>query len=67
MSEAVQSIDPGASLLIAARMMCAEHIHRLLVIDDSQQPVGVVSTMDIIAAMVNVVDEMNADIDREAH
>ena len=67
MSGAVQAVDPGASLLIAARMMCAQHIHRLLVIDDSQHPVGVISTMDIIAAMVNVVDEMNADIDREAN
>ena len=66
MSEGVQSIDPGASLLMAARMMCAEHIHRLLVIDDSNHPVGVVSTMDIMAAMVNAVDEMKADANRDA-
>jgi len=64
MTEAVQSVDPGASLLKAARVMCAEHIHRLLVIDDKNHPVGVISTMDIIAAMVNVVDEMNAEFER---
>ena len=64
MTEAVQAIDPGASLLKAARMMCTQHIHRLLVIDDRSQPVGVVSTMDIVAAAVNVVDEMNQDSQR---
>ena len=64
MSQGVQSIEPGASLLRAARVMCDEHIHRLLVIDEQNHPIGVISTMDIIAAMVNVVDEMQSDIQR---
>ncbi len=64
MSGAIQSIDPGASLLKAARMMCDEHIHRLLVIDKTQHPAGVVSTMDIVAALVNVVNEMEGELDK---
>jgi CBS domain-containing protein len=64
MSPAVQAIDPGASLLKAARVMCAEHIHRLLVLNEFHQPVGVISTMDIVAALVNVVDELQAVAER---
>ena len=45
-------------------MMCGAHIHHLLVIDDENHPVGVISTMDIVAAMVNVVDEMNVELVR---
>jgi CBS domain-containing protein len=60
MTPAVQSIDPGASLLRAARMMCAQHIHRLLVLNELGQPVGVISTMDIVAALVNVVDQLQS-------
>ena len=58
MSPAVQSIDPDASLLRASRVMCAQHIHRLFVIDEKNHPIGVISTMDVVAAMVNVIDEM---------
>jgi predicted transcriptional regulator len=64
MSPAVQAIDPGASLLKAARVMCAEHIHRLLVLNESNRPVGVISTMDIVAALVNVVDESQVGVER---
>jgi CBS domain-containing protein len=64
MSPAVQAIDPGASLLKAARVMCAEHIHRLLVLNEFNQPAGVISTMDIVAALVNVVDELQVGAER---
>lgn len=64
MCPVVQSVEPDASLLTSARIMCAQHIHRLLVIDERNHPVGVVSTMDIVAALINVVDEMNGDWDR---
>ena len=58
MSSAVQSVAPTAALLTAAKMMCAEHIHRLPVLDADQRPVGVISTMDIVAALLNAIDEM---------
>ena len=64
MTDAVQTIHPAESLLQAARVMCAEHIHRLLVVDPQGHPVGVVSTMDVVAATVNVVDEMDEEMQR---
>ena len=64
MTDAVQTIHPGESLLHAARVMCAEHIHRLLVVDPEGHPVGVISTMDVVAATVNAVDEMEEEMQR---
>lgn len=56
MTNAVQSIAADASLLDAARVMCTAHIHHLPVLDD-ERVVGIVSTLDIVAAMMNAVDE----------
>jgi CBS-domain-containing membrane protein len=60
MSPAMQTIEEGASLLRAARVMSAQHVHHLFVLDDHCRPLGVVSTMDITAAVVNAFDEMEA-------
>ena len=59
MTDAVQAVSADESLLQAARMMSAAHIHHLPVLDGSR-PVGVVSTMDIIAALINAVEEIDA-------
>jgi CBS domain-containing protein len=58
MMTAVQSIKPSASLAEAARVMCGMHIHRLIVLDEDERPSGVCSTMDIVAALMNVFDEL---------
>ena len=60
MTDAVQTIAADATLLAAARVMDATHIHHLPVIRDDQI-VGIVSTMDIVAAVVNAVDELEAN------
>ncbi|MBC8353185.1 MAG: CBS domain-containing protein [Planctomycetes bacterium] len=57
MSTAVQSVSADESLLQAARAMCAAHIHHLPVLENDR-PVGVISTMDIVAAMVTAIDEL---------
>ena len=57
MSDQVHSISPGESLLAAARMMFEDHLHRLPVVDDDGHVVGIISTMDIVAALVNAIDE----------
>ena len=57
MSPAVQTVRPTATLMEAARVMCAEHIHRLVVLDGHSHPVGIVSSLDIVAALVKVVEE----------
>lgn len=58
MTTAVQSIAASAPLLDAARIMDAQHIHRLIAIDHREHPIGVISTMDVVAALLNAIDEM---------
>jgi CBS domain-containing protein len=65
MSPAVQCIAGSALLTEAARIMALSHVHRLPVLDDQSRPVGVVSALDIVSALVTAVDEA-ADIDRRA-
>jgi len=59
MTPAVQSIAPEASIILAARIMCVDHLHRLFVLDFRGKPVGVISSMDIVAALTNAMDEMH--------
>jgi CBS domain-containing protein len=59
MSPAVQSVAADESLLQAARTMCVAHIHHLPVLENDR-PVGVVSIMDIAAALVTAIDEVDA-------
>jgi CBS domain-containing protein len=51
MSPAVQSIDEDQSLLVAARMMCEQHLHHLVVLDHSERPVGILSSLDILSKL----------------
>ena len=37
--------------------MCQQHIHRLIVLDEQDHPVGILSSLDIVAAMVAVFEE----------
>lgn len=57
MSSGVQSIAADKPLLAAARVMCAEHIHRMPVLDDRGRPVGMITALDVVAALTNVVEE----------
>jgi CBS domain-containing protein len=57
MSPAVQTISPDAPLVEAARIMCAEHVHRIPVTDESARVVGMITSLDLVAAMVGVIDE----------
>lgn len=57
MSGNVQTISLSGSLINAARVMCREHIHRLVIVDDDHHPVGMISSLDLVAAMVAAVEE----------
>jgi CBS-domain-containing membrane protein len=57
MSPAVQTIHDSASLVNAARVMCREHIHRLVIIDQNERPIGLISALDLVAAMVAAIEE----------
>src|SRR5690606_16683525 len=57
MTPAVQTVGAGESLIRAAEVMCIGHIHRLIVLDERSAPVGVVSTLDVMSALIAAVDE----------
>jgi CBS-domain-containing membrane protein len=40
--------------------MCEQHLHRLPVVSADGRVVGIISTMDVVAALVNAIDEMEA-------
>ena len=58
MTTAVQTIRDDELLLQAARVMCMQHVHRLIVLDGHEHVTGVVSTMDVVAALLNAIEEM---------
>jgi CBS-domain-containing membrane protein len=50
------TVGPGAPLGALAQMMVDAHIHRLIVVDAEERPIGIVSSMDILAALARAVD-----------
>lgn len=57
MSKKLISVTEDAPLVEVSRIMCDGHWHRVAVLDDSNKLVGIVSTMDVLAALVNAADE----------
>lgn len=57
MSVLVQTVATEQPLTEAARLMCQNHIHRLVVLDDQGRPVGVLTALDVVAALINAVEE----------
>lgn len=57
MAPAVQAIRSDEPMLTAAKMMCNQHIHRVPVLDRRGHLVGILSSLDVVAAMVNAIEE----------
>lgn len=53
----VYAVSADESMIDAARIMCDHHVHRAIVLDDKQHPVGIVTAIDIVAAILNAMDE----------
>jgi CBS domain-containing protein len=45
------TVDADTPLRVLARRMIDAHIHRLIVVDERQRPIGVVASTDILAAV----------------
>lgn len=52
MSQEVATVDPECTLAVAAKTMIRHRVHRLPVVDQQNRVVGIVSTMDLLAALV---------------
>ncbi len=57
MSTDIRAVSEDATLVESARMMCDGHWHRVPVIDKKNALKGLISSMDVLAAIVNVADE----------
>ncbi len=56
MTSGTQAISPDMPLIAAARVMVDAHLHVLPVIEH-HLPVGMLSNLDVVAALVNAFDE----------
>jgi predicted transcriptional regulator len=57
MNPTVKTIGVEIPLIQAAHSMCNEHIHRLIVVDDHFKPVGILTSLDLVATLIGVMDE----------
>jgi CBS-domain-containing membrane protein len=57
MSRTITSVTENSQILNVARVMCDGHWHRVPVVDEYGALQGIISTMDILAALVNATDE----------
>ncbi|HUG91290.1 MAG TPA: CBS domain-containing protein, partial [Planctomycetaceae bacterium] len=57
MSRHVASVAEDATLVEAARVMCDGHWHRVPVVAAGGGLCGIISSMDVLAALVNAADE----------
>ena len=57
MSRRLISVREDTPLIDVARVMCDGHWHRVTVVDKSGRLKGIVSTMDVLAALVHSADE----------
>jgi predicted transcriptional regulator len=57
MSRRLVSVRETTPLVDVARVMCDGHWHRVTVVDQSGRLKGIVSTMDVLAALVQAADE----------
>jgi CBS domain-containing protein len=57
MSWPAQTIDGTATLDDAARQMTAAGVHRLIVVDDEQAPIGVISESDLVKEIADACDD----------
>jgi CBS-domain-containing membrane protein len=58
MSPTVTGVAPDQLLVEVARKMCIGHWHRAPVVDRDGRVLGIISTMDVLAAMVSMFDEL---------
>ncbi|HEU5324631.1 MAG TPA: CBS domain-containing protein [Candidatus Limnocylindria bacterium] len=56
MTSPAVTVHVDARIADAAREMTTRHIHRLVVVDDEDQPIGVVTPLDLLRSLVSEAD-----------
>jgi CBS domain-containing protein len=57
MTKPAKTIPAASSLDEAARQMAAEHVHRLIVVDERHIPIGVISESDLVREIAQRCDD----------
>jgi CBS-domain-containing membrane protein len=57
MTPSVRTVSENRPLVQAASLMCNEHIHRLIVLDEEGRPAGILTSLDLVAALIGIVEE----------
>ncbi len=57
MTKELETTSPEAPLMEAAQRMTMDHIRHLPVVDSAGQPIGILTRTDLVAVIVNIVDE----------
>ena len=52
MTADVATVGAEAPLSVLARTVIEAHVHRLIVVDEQHRPIGTVSRLDVLAALV---------------
>lgn len=60
MTPFVFSLGPDDPLVAAMKILVETRIHRVLVRDEEQRPLGVLTTMDVLKALRNQIEERNS-------
>jgi predicted transcriptional regulator len=57
MTPMVRTVGEHIPLVQAARCMCRDHVHRLIVVDEDERPTGILTSLDLVATLIGVVEE----------
>ena len=57
MSPSPITLSADAPMMDSARRMVREHIHRVVVADDENHATGVITSLDVVAALVKAIAE----------
>lgn len=61
-------VTPGTTIRDLARMMMDAHIHRVIVVDGpAKKPIGIVSSMDILAAVARISEQTSAEAEDDRY
>lgn len=61
MTRVVRAVRPGDPAMLAVRLMASENVHRAVVVDERGQLAGIVSSMDVLRALVRGDDVQGDD------
>ena len=57
MTPNVRTVGENVSLVQAARSMCNDRIHRLIVVDEVGRPSGILTSLDLVATLIEHVED----------